>query len=221
MVEDVLSVMAVHSGFERIVVVSDDPAAQLLAEHFGVECWSERSFGVTGLNNVVTAALAKIEAITCGAQTAVMVVHGDLPLLCDDELDHVIALHRALLCAGNSGVSIVTDRHERGSNILLCDPARPLNLAYGPDSCALHVEEARRVGIPAQVLHLPGIAQDIDTRADLLRLLALPVTAAAQNTLSFLHETGIAARLQTMTTEANAEALIAHTESAMSEWNTL
>lgn len=221
MVEDVLTVMAVHPGFTRIVLVSDDPAAQLLAEHYRVECWSERSFAVKGLNAVVTAALAKLQSIAGATQNTAMVVHGDLPLLCAQELDSVIAQHRALLSAGNSGVSIVTDRHERGSNILVCDPARPLNLAYGPDSCTLHSEEARRIGIPSQVLHLPGIAQDIDTRTDLLRLLALPASAAAANTLTFLRETGIAARLQTMGVEANAEALIAHTESAMSEWNTL
>jgi 2-phospho-L-lactate guanylyltransferase len=221
MVEDVLTVMSVHPDFERVVLVSDDPAAQLLAEHYRVECWSERSFAVRGLSAVVTAALAKIQSIAVGEQNTVMVVHGDLPLLCNSELDTVIRQHQQLLGAGNSGLSIVTDRHQRGSNILVCDPARPLNLAYGADSCALHREEARRIGIPAQVLQLPGIGQDIDTREDLLRLLALPRTGVATHTLTFLHDTGIAQRLNTMNTEANVDALIAHTESALSEWNTL
>ena len=231
MVEDVLTVMAAYPGFERVVLVSDDPAAQLLAEHFGVECWSERSFAVQGLNAVVTAALANIQSLSLTEQTAVMVVHGDLPLLSASELDNVIRQHKQLLDGGASGLSIVTDRHQTGSNILVCDPARPPRLAYGQDSCALHLQEAKNLGMPGQVLYLPGIAQDIDTRADLLRLLALadgPVTThtlqappLAEKTLRFLRDTGIAQRLRTMRSEANAEALIAHTESAMSEWNTL
>lgn len=231
MVEDVLTVMAAYPQFERVVLVSDDPAAQLLAEHFGVDCWAERSFAVQGLNAVVTAALAKIQALTAPSQTEVMVVHGDLPLLSAAELDIVIRRHSELLGSAPSGLSIVTDRHLRGSNILVCDPARPPVLAYGKDSCALHLAEAQRLGIPAQVLDLPGIGQDIDTRADLLHLLALAEEPSASNiietltlagnTLAFLRDTGIAQRLRTMRSEANAEALIAHTESAMSEWNTL
>jgi len=51
--------------------------------------------------------------------------------------------------------------------------------------------------------------------------LALPETGVATHTLTFLHDTGIAQRLNTMNTEANVDALIAHTESALSEWNTL
>ncbi|WP_373080644.1 2-phospho-L-lactate guanylyltransferase [Zhongshania sp.] len=231
MVEDVLTVMAAYPGFERVVLVSDDPAAQLLAEHYGVDCWSERSFAVQGLNAVVTAAVAKIHSLTTPAPTAVMVVHGDLPLLSASELDIVIKQHSELLGATQTGLSIVTDRHQRGSNILVCDPAQPLQLAYGQDSCAQHLAEARRIGIPAQVLHLPNIAEDIDTRADLLRLLALPEAPMVANTpetpvlaaktLTFLREAGIAQRLITMRSEANAEALRVHAESAVAEWNTL
>ena len=87
MVEDVLTVLAAHSGFERIVVVSDDPAAQLLAEHYRIDCWSERDLGLSGLNGVVSAALNKMAVLTANEShpVAAMVVHGDLPLLGEQE----------------------------------------------------------------------------------------------------------------------------------------
>ena len=183
MVEDVLTVLAAHPGFERIVVVSDDPAAQLLAEHFGIDCWSERGLGRSGLNGVVAAALQEMATLTQSESkvSVAMVIHGDLPLLGEKELDLLISQHAALTLAHPSAVSIATDRHGRGSNILMCDPARVPALSYGRDSCAAHQA---------------GIAQDIDTQEDLQRLLAMIALPAAERTLAYLHQNGIAQRLK-------------------------
>lgn len=198
MVEDVLTVLAAHPGFERIVVVSDDPAAQLLAEHYGIDCWSERGLGVSGLNDVVAAALQKMAELTHArvSTATAMVVHGDLPLLGAQELNTLIDRHKTLMKTHGSAVSIATDRHGSGSNILVCDPARVPALSYGRDSCAIHFDAALAMQLPAQVISLPGIAQDIDTREDLYRLLAIPPSAAAERTLAYLHQAGIAQRLR-------------------------
>jgi len=223
MVEDVIEVLASYPRFEQVVLVSDDPAAHSLAEHYGVVCWPERDFGEQGLNAVVGAALANIHRIA--PHRNVMVVHGDLPLLSHSELDTVLNAHTELLNEGASGFSIVTDYYRRGSNILVCHPARMPVLAYGQDSCEQHARQAQRLGIATQILHLPGIAQDIDTRSDLLRLLAMPTSSAGRHTLKFLHASGIAQRLSLTGDEvnikANTKGLLMPITSAMSGWNTL
>lgn len=204
MVEDVLTVLSVHPSFERIVVVSDDPAAHLLAKHYGIDCWSERSLSASGLNAVVDAALRQMAEITRNHSraTVAMVVHGDLPLLGAQELNSLIDQHRALMKTHRSAVSIATDRHGRGSNIVVCDPAKAPVLAYGLDSCTAHYASALAMQLPAQVISLPGLAQDIDTQDDLLRLLAMLPSAAAERTLAYLHQDGIAQRLRQLGSEA-------------------
>ncbi len=223
MVEDVLGVVASYPRFEQVVLVSDDPSAHLLAEHYGVACWPERDFGVRGLNEVVGAALANIHRVA--PRSNVMVVHGDLPLLSHRELDAVFDAHAELLNEGPSGLSIVTDHYRRGTNILVCNPARMPKLAYGQASCELHYREAQCLGIPVQILNLSGIAQDIDTSGDLLRLLAMPQNSTAQHTRKFLQESGIAQRLNLMSGEvninANSTAVVMNTQSAMSDWSVL
>lgn len=217
MVEDVLTVMARYSGFKRVVLLSDDPAAQLLAEHYGVDCWSERAFGVEGLNAVVTAALAKMLEIEGRDCCSAMIVHGDLPLLSQAELDELFVRHRQLTVKQNNGVSIATDSHQCGSNIVVCHPAQAPTLAYGPTSCADHYRDSERLGLPVQVLKLPGIAQDIDTREDLLALIAMALPGSAKFTLKFLQEAGIDQRLQHMSSVANTEANIPNKKSAGTE----
>jgi 2-phospho-L-lactate guanylyltransferase len=204
MVEDVLTVLTVHPSFERIVVVSDDPAAQLLAEHYGTDCWSERSLGASGLNAVVGSALGKMAELTDNHSrvTPAMVVHGDLPLLGSQELNALIEQHRLLMKTHPSAVSIATDRHGFGSNIVVCDPAKAPVLAYGPGSCAAHYASAEAMQLPAQVISLPGLAQDIDTQDDLLRLLAMVPSDAAERTLGYLYQDGIAQRLRRLGGEA-------------------
>ncbi|CAA0079678.1 2-phospho-L-lactate guanylyltransferase [Zhongshania aliphaticivorans] len=199
MVEDVLTILVAHPGLTRIVVVSDDPAAQLLAEHYEVDCWSERDLNARGLNDVVTAALHRVADLTkdnLTNNTAAMVVHGDLPLLSGQELTSLIGRHAELMLEHPSAVSIATDRHGQGSNILVCDPANIPRFAYGSESRIAHYNAAMAMGLPAQVINLPGIAQDIDIREDLQRLLATPVNSSAKHTLLYLQQAGVAQRLQ-------------------------
>jgi len=47
---------------------------------------------------------------------------------------------------------------------------QPYRFQFGPDSRRLHLEEATRVGLSPQVLHLAGLEFDVDSPADLERL---------------------------------------------------
>lgn len=203
MVEDVLDVLADHPAIDQTVIVSDDPSAELLAEHYGVVYWSEASLRTRGLSAVADAAAAR--CADAGIDT-LLVVHGDLPLLNADELHQFIDLHQAQVAAGlnTHAVSIAPDTRMDGSNCLLATPPTAIPFQYGPGSLFKHETSARARGLLFNILPLDSIAQDIDNPTDLLQLAKSEI--AGKRTLAYLQQTGIGARLQSMVIEHNTPA---------------
>lgn len=193
MAEDVIEQL-VAAPLERIVLISDDPSASLLAEHYGVEHWPEgallKTYGVSGGLNAAVGAGAQ-RAAQLGAQ-AVLVVHGDLPLLATDEITQILQTAATL---PTPAVVLVSDRREQGSNCLLCAPPTVLAFQYGENSFAHHRHSALAAGVAVKTLQLDGAACDIDTPADLLTLLDCQ---AARHSVRYLHDSGIAGRLRAM-----------------------
>ena len=112
-----------------------------------------------GLNPALRAALTT--AAKAGA-TRIVFVAGDLPRLTTREVE--------LLAAAAPGtVAIAPDRHGTGTNALSLPlpEAAAFAFAFGPDSFARHHAEARRLGLPIEPIHGPGLARDIDEPADL------------------------------------------------------
>lgn len=192
MVQDVLDVVAAQ-GFEQLVLVSDDPAASLLAEHYGAICWRETELEVSGLNAVVGRAAARAQQQ--GAQS-VAVIHGDLPLISAAELDQLCAAHARQ--QADRRVTLATDRHGSGSNILLVSPPTLMDFAYGQNSCELHRQRAEAAGAVFESLQLAGVGRDIDNVEDIVDLLQGDWPGRAQHTLQYLIDSGIAARLGTI-----------------------
>lgn len=188
MVEDVLEVLANHAGIDKLVIVSDDPGAELLAEHYGVDYWPEESLPGSGLNAVV-AGFAR--TVAQRGVDSLLVVHGDLPLLSGAQLDQLIAAHGLA-----PAVTIAPDRHQQGSNCLLCSPPTVIDFHYGENSLQKHRQASESRGVTMLELALPGIACDIDSPEDLLVLLESP--QAGKKSIRYLQETGIAERLQSM-----------------------
>ncbi len=54
-----------------------------------------------------------------------------------------------------------------GSNAILMSPPDAVPLRFGDDSFRPHLAAARAAGIEPTIVHLPGIALDIDNPADL------------------------------------------------------
>ena len=98
--------------------------------------------------------------------TDLLLLPADLPLL------RAVDLCR-LVQAGRGGcVAIAPDRHGRGTNGLYIPAEAPFALRFGPDSCARHEAESRRLGAPAQRVRTPGLQADLDTAEDMPALLA-------------------------------------------------
>ena len=179
MAEDVLDVLADSRLVDRIVMVSDDSGARLLAREFGAECWPESELGCRGLNPVLGRAAQRL------AQTArgpVVVLHADIPLLCADDLAAVMSA-----CADEQALVVGPDRHGTGTNLLAFDAARVPRFSFGSDSCAAHGAQAVQDGRPVCILRRPGIGLDVDEPADLAQLLAVDATGRGRRTLAYLN----------------------------------
>jgi 2-phospho-L-lactate guanylyltransferase len=115
----------------------------------------------------------------------VLLVPGDCPLLDPRELDALIA-HPA---PARSAL-IVPDRHGTGTNALLLSPSDVIAPAFGPGSCARHVELAQASGAAAEVVAVTSLALDVDTPEDLEALrAALAVThGGAAHTRGMLNQ---------------------------------
>jgi len=94
-------------------------------------------------------------------EPCVAVVAADLPLLRSAEVQALVA------SVPSRGVAIARAK-DGGTNALAMRPPGAIATLLGaPQSCRLHEEAARRTGLEAVVVDLPGLAFDVDTPEDL------------------------------------------------------
>ncbi len=91
-----------------------------------------------------------------------------------DRFDRLLIVHGDLRTPAGlgtfdppQGVTIVTDHHERGTNVLALPTRLDFHFAYGVDSAALHVREAQRLGIDVTLIKDSPWRFDVDEPADL------------------------------------------------------
>ncbi len=189
MVEDVLTVLSQHPAIEQTVIVSDDPSAGLLAERYKVEHLEESVLQARGLNGVIEAAA---EHLAGRGIQSVLIVHGDLPLISEPEIQALIDSHPTT----GPAVSIAPDNHGTGSNCLVCTPPQAIDFHYGENSFQKHCDAAAGRGVAVNVESLAGLANDIDNPADLNVLLQTHSTD--KHSFRYLQDSGIAERLCAM-----------------------
>lgn len=163
MAEDVLTALTGGRRLAGVLLVSDDPGAEMLANKYGIDMLPEAALGASGLNPVIAAAC---DLLAERGADVIAVVHGDLPLLTAAELDQLLA-DRA-----RPGVDVVIapDRRRDGTNVLVTAAATRPAFRYGPGSCLAHRREAQARGLACNIIDLPGAALDVDQPADLIDL---------------------------------------------------
>jgi 2-phospho-L-lactate guanylyltransferase len=187
MVEDVLAVLAGHPDIAHVTLLSDDPGAGMLARKYGADCWSERALACRGLNPLIERASARLLAT---GEEPLLVLHGDLPLLTQEDISAVLAARQA-----SGGLIIGTDRTGSGTNLLAFNTASVPRFCFGIDSCAGHRDSAASAGIPVQILQRSGIAVDVDEPADLKCVMERLRDKPAGNTAALLYHTELGSRL--------------------------
>lgn len=163
MAEDVLTALTGSDGLSGILLVSDDPGAELLANKYAVDMLPEAELGTAGLNNVITAACELLAGRGAGV---IAIVHGDLPLLSAAEIDQLLAAR----ARSDVDVVIAPDRRRDGTNVLVMAAAKRPVFHYGRGSCLAHQRESQAAGLSCSIVELPGAALDVDQPADLLDL---------------------------------------------------
>ena len=136
----------------QTLVVTRDPDVAELARTFGARVFSEED--PLDLNVAVTSAVELAQQR--GAMTT-MILPSDLPLL----------RHRTFtICLPSTQTSYCPDRHNSGTNALVLRSANGFVFQYGKDSFHLHLAEAARQGVSAEICRSPGVRFDLDTEED-------------------------------------------------------
>jgi 2-phospho-L-lactate guanylyltransferase len=145
-----------------VVVVTTDAAVIDWASAHSLDVLQPRS---PGLNMAASAALA--EAAQSGFER-LAIVHADLA-----EPSTLSDVFRTTQPAGTSHpVTIVPDRREDGTNVLVVPTTHSFEFRYGPGSFIAHSVEAERLGLTCQVIRQSPLGWDVDTPEDLAALAA-------------------------------------------------
>jgi 2-phospho-L-lactate guanylyltransferase len=106
------------------------------------------------------------EALLAHGANELVVLFADLPFVTAGDID-------ALVVAGRrGGFALATDAAGTGTNALYLRPPVPFRFQFGPGSRSLHMLEAARVGLHAELLRTGGLQFDVDGPTDLGELLA-------------------------------------------------
>ncbi len=163
MLEDVLAALAAARGLAGRIVVTVDAAAIALAQRYGMQCSAEGARD--GHTGAVTAASRRLAAEGRGGM---LTIPGDIPLVTAEEIERLLAAHRPA-----PSFTIAPSHDEQGSNAIIMSPPEAVPLRFGDNSFFPHLAAAEACGIAPTVLHLPGIAFDIDNPADLAHFVRL------------------------------------------------
>jgi 2-phospho-L-lactate guanylyltransferase len=188
MAEDVIAVLAAHPDITQITLISDDPAAELLARRYGAQCWSESALACRGLNALLQRAS---ERLLDSVDDVLVVLHADLPLLT------ALDISAALDCRRESGGLVIAgDRQGTGTNLLVFDRANLPQYCFGTDSYAEYIQTARSAGVPVKMLQRSGIAADVDEPADLDYVMAQLHAYPGRRTAALLYRTVLGAQVE-------------------------
>ena len=146
------TVLRAASPLPVYVVCSDPVVAEWATSHGAhvVQCLTP------GLDVAVAAGRDAAHADGCDH---IVVAHADLPLA--RSFEHV---------AREGIVTMITDRHSDGTNVLSFPIASDFSTAYGPGSFENHKQIATNAHLHFEVLHDPDLELDLDTADDLTEL---------------------------------------------------
>ena len=172
MLHDVVSTLAAWTRRPACALVTSDPFAVELARQYHFEIIPDPANpGETGAIEMATRL-----CVSRGLDST-LVIPADIPLIQSSELDEILKQ------APDEGSVLAPAADGRGTNAAFRRPANLFPLRFGNDSFKPHLAAAQATGKPCIVLHLPGIAVDVDNPEDLQRLLAHPGETRTQSLL--------------------------------------
>lgn len=138
-----------HCAPHHVIVVTESREVSVFARTLDVEVFESHARDLNdAVQRVYVALTTRFEQL--------MVVHGDLR-------------YPSGLGAfePGDGVTIITDHHQRGTNVLALPTAVDFHFSYGPNSRSRHESEASRLGLPWRVITQSPWSFDVDEPQDL------------------------------------------------------
>jgi 2-phospho-L-lactate guanylyltransferase len=188
MAEDVLSTLTQHPGFEQVILLSDDPGADMLAQKYGADHWPESALECRGLNNVIA---RSCDLLFRQSESPVVVLHADLP--CLDSADLTAVLHALYL---HDGLVLACDRLAAGTNLLAFTANSRPEFLFGVNSCTKHCASAVELGIRHHVVFRAGTSLDVDTPEDIKLFIAQVDQGATGFSAHLLQQPNIGTRIR-------------------------
>ena len=173
MLEDVLAAVTATPGIAGLLVVTVDREAGRLATSYGARLIEE---GARSGHTGAVAAAARM--LVAEGRAGMLTLPGDIPLVTPAELAQVLAAHPPA-----PSFTIAPSHDERGSNAIACSPPDAVPLRFGENSFYPHLQAAEACGIRPNVLHLPGIALDIDNPEDVVSFMRIDAPTRARAVL--------------------------------------
>lgn len=136
----------------EVTVVSPDPDVLACAAGLGAKTLQQRT---GGLNDALE------DVIRSLPERRTLILPMDLPQLAAADIEAHIAC---------DGVGVSPDARGEGTNLLSLPRPRAIAFRFGADSFRRHLEAVRDAGLVAEVVKRPGLAFDLDTPDDLIRL---------------------------------------------------
>jgi 2-phospho-L-lactate/phosphoenolpyruvate guanylyltransferase len=173
MLEDVLAAVTATPGIAGLLAVTVDREAGQLAMRYGARLVEE---GARSGHTGAVAAAARL--LAAEGRGGMLTLPSDIPLVTPAELARVLAAHPPA-----PSFSIAPSHDKRGSNAIACSPPDAVPLRFGENSFYPHLEAAEACGIRPNVLHLPGIALDIDNPEDVVSFMRIDAPTRARAVL--------------------------------------
>jgi len=174
MLEDVLAALTATPGIAGLLVVTVDHEAGRLAASYGA-----RLIEVGARDGHTGAVTAAARLLAAEQRSGMLTLPGDIPLVTPAEIARLLAAHLPA-----PSFTIVPSHDEQGSNAIACSPPDAVPLRFGENSFYPHLQAAEMAGIRPNVVHLPGIALDIDNPEDLVSFMRIDSSTRARAALA-------------------------------------
>ncbi|HLG13356.1 MAG TPA: 2-phospho-L-lactate guanylyltransferase [Blastocatellia bacterium] len=157
MFEDVTEAVALAAMPDHVAVVTSFAPAAERAHGFGWDVLLEES-QVSESASVDWASRVLAER----GFDVVMRLPADVPLVRAEDIDRLLAVE-----LGDCGAVLVPSRDGTGTNAVIRKPPALFPSRFGPNSLALHKEEAARLGVGCLIVENQRLALDLDAPEDL------------------------------------------------------
>ena len=174
MLEDVLKVATEISALEPFVIVTRDSRVAGVADSHDIEV-IEEPVDAKGEEILARRGIDRL-----------LVLPSDVPQLERSDIEAILAVD-----AGELSV-VMAPAHDGGTNAMFRRPPAAIPSRFGPNSLALHMQEAEARGVATRIIHLASLYVDIDTPEDMASVLTWkgPVLTRA-----FVESIGLGERL--------------------------